>query len=129
MIKDIDQQINDLRYDKTLWGYERDIYGKDFEYGKLDEKILSWEKDVKYYRWLAFISGSILLIGSLIQYYQNSTDQPKDYLSKGAGFVILTISFFFVRFRTKSDLEKAKMIKFLVSTKEELGKKNEEIHK
>lgn len=122
--KGINDKIDQLRYSQTLFGYKRDIFGNGFEYSMLDEKIISWEKYIKYFRWLAAVTTGILVIGGLIQIVQNSNDEPIDYLSKSANFIITTIVILIAYLATKSDLEKAKMIKFLMGLKAEL---NEEV--
>ena len=113
MISDIDNQISGLGSLQTIFGLKTKRFNGFVALDKIDSKITSIKRTYYFYLGLSIVLAGLLYIAGFAQIL----DLKFLDLSKSGLLIILAIGDILMTIRNKIDLERLKMIKYLLGLK------------
>ena len=113
MISDIDNQISGLGSLQTIFGLKTNRFDGFVALDKIDSKITSSKRAYYFYLGLSIVLAGLLYIAGFAQIL----DFKFLDLSKSGLIIILAIGNILMTIRIKIDLERLKMIKYLLGLK------------
>ena len=113
MISDIDNQISGLGSLQTILGLKTNRFNGFVALDKIDSKITSIKRTYYLYLGLSIVLAGLLYIAGFAQIL----DLKFLDLSKSGLLIILAIGDILMTIRNKIDLERLKMIKYLLGLK------------
>ena len=114
IISDIDNQISRLGSFQTIFGTKTNRFDGFVVLDKIDSKITSVKRIYYFYLGLSIVLGGLLYVAGFAQIFNF---QFVD-LSKSGLLIILVVGDIFMTIRNKVDLERLKMIKYLLGLKQ-----------
>jgi hypothetical protein len=114
IISDIDNQISRLGSFQTIFGTKTNRFDGFVVLDKIDSKITSVQRIYYFYLGLSIVLGGLLYVAGFAQIFNF---QFVD-LSKSGLLIILVVGDIFMTIRNKIDLERLKMIKYLLGLKQ-----------
>jgi hypothetical protein len=118
IISDIDSQISGLGSLQTIFGTKANRFDGFAELDKIDSKITSIRRTYFFYLALSIVLGGLLYVAGFAQVF----DFKFLDLSKSGLLIILAVGDIILTIRNKIDLEKLKMIKYLLILKAKIEK-------
>lgn len=116
MISDIDNQISELGSLQTIFGLKTNRFNGFVALDKIDSKITSIKRTYYFYLGLSIVLAGLLYIAGFAQIF----DLKFLDLSKSGLLIILAIGDIVMTVRNKIDLERLKMIKYLLGLKRQI---------
>jgi hypothetical protein len=113
-ISDIDNQISRLGSLQTIFGTKTNRYDGFVVPDKIDSKITSVKRTYFFYLGLSILLGGLLYAAGFAQVF----DLKFVDLSKSGLLIILAVGDILMTVRNKIDLERLKMIKYLLGLKQ-----------
>lgn len=113
IISDIDNQISELGSLQTIFGGKVSRFDGFVDLDKIDSKITSIKRTFYFYLGLSVVLGGLLYIAGFAQI----ADFKFLNLSKSGLLIILAAGDILAAIRNKMDLERLKMIKYLLELK------------
>jgi hypothetical protein len=113
IISDIDNQISGLGCIKTIFGIKADRFNGFVALDKIDYKITSIKRTYYFYLGLSILLAGLLYVAGFAQVF----DFQFLDLSKSGLLIILAVGDILMTVRNKIDLERLKMIKYLLELK------------
>jgi cytochrome c biogenesis protein CcdA len=114
IISDIDNQISRLGSLQTIFGTKTNRFDGFVVLDKIDSKITSVKKTYYFYLGLSIVLGGLLYVAGFAQIF----DLKFVDLSKSGLLIILAVGDIFMTIRNKIDLERLKIIKYLLGLKQ-----------
>ena len=114
IISDIDNQISRLGSFQTIFGTKTNRFDGFVVLDKIDSKITSVKRIYYFYLGLSIVLGGLLYVAGFAQIFNF---QFVD-LSKSGLLIILAVGDILMTIRNKIDLERLKMIKYLLGLKQ-----------